>query len=492
MPVTIKKNSHLDFVIQSAKDTTAFGGAAVADAIARDSGLWLNFAEAAPQLEHRRDTSRGCRPDAIIAQILTSFVTGGINVADAGRVDEALAKLVGLPAVADQTTLCKWFNAQSEESVARVWDINRKFLDWTFRQLPPDQLRDQNGKLSVFFDDTNIEVEGHHFQDAKLNYNGDIAYSFQAVWLGGRWLAAGKLDSGNIDCSSHMKELLLDSKALWHPHAEQGLAHFYADSGSSAGKYLTFVNQYNWSWTISYNKWTTVLETQAVAEPDTQWGAAQNGRVRGGKDVKEEFTWLRHQPGEDCLTGHDFATLRYKALDGGDMFYRYAYVACGQPNKASAPITKAEGARDTFAIHRQKGEFENCFSNLLGDLDLHHPPFSSKAANAMWFALGALANNLLRAMQVLTMPEEEQNARLRSIIRYWVTTPAKLTVHAGRRSIKVYVPAALKRHWAELLAKVWPKRQRGGQIRNLPPGHNDPWKVKATGTGKQKPTKGGA
>lgn len=482
----IKKNpSHLDIVVQSAEDVTAFGGAVVADAIARDSGLWELLAAAAPDMEHRQDTSRGIRPDALAAQLLTSFVTGGISVADAGRLakDAALGKLIGLPKMADETTLCKWLNAQTAESVARMWEINRQFLGWVFKQLPQEQLRDKNGKMSVFFDDTEVELDGHYFENSAVNYNGDTAYSFQTVWLCGRWLASGKLDKGSEDCSKHLRPLLLESKELWHPHAEHGNAHFYADSGSSAGKYLNVAAQYNWSWTISYNKWTNVLDKHA--EADKQWGEAHKAIARGSKDVIEEHTWLRHQPGEDCLTGHDFATVRYRPAEGGDLFYRYAYVVCGQANKAPAPVTKPGEAKAVFEIHRQKGAFENCFSNLLGDLDLHHPPCFREAANAMWFALGALANNLLRAMQALAMPEEEQNARLRSIIRYWVTTPVKVTAHAGRRSARVYVPAGLKRFWADLLAKVWAKRQRGGQPRNGPTGQGQHWKVKA------KPSKAG-
>lgn len=203
MSVIKKHPSHLDIVVQSAEDVTAFGGAAVADAVARDSGLWEQLAAAVPDMEHRNDKARGIRPDALVAQLLTSFVTGGISVADAGRLakDSALGKLIGLPKMADETTLCKWLNAQTAESVARMWEINRKFLDWVFKQVPQEQLRDTNGKMSVFFDDTEVELDGHYFENSAVNYNATrptLSKRFGSAdagwllvgWTKARWIAA--------------------------------------------------------------------------------------------------------------------------------------------------------------------------------------------------------------------------------------------------------------------------------------------------------------
>jgi Transposase DDE domain group 1 len=466
--IATKNQTHLDFVTQAADDVSAFGGAVVIDAIARDSGLWDNFAAAQAKIEHRTDTSRGSTPQAIVSQILFGFATGAVSLAGAGRLrlDTALGKLVGLEKMADADTIGKWLGRQTEESVAAVWEINRRFVDWAWKQLPKESLLGKQGRLACFFDDSQVEVEGRCFEGAVVNYEGKRSYSFQTLWLGQKWIVAGRLDEGSVDCSGHLREILLESKSLWHPYAEAGQAHFYADSGSSAGKYLTIVAQYGWSWSISYNKWTGKLEELAGGEKS--WGEKAPAVGRKGEAIEEEHTWLRHQPGEDCVTGHDFATVRYRAAEGGELLYRYAYVVCGQAGKALAPVTKPAEARAVFAQHKMKGEMEHGFSNLLGDLDLHHPPCMGLQANAMWYALGALANNLLRATQALAMPEDQQDMRLRSIIRFWVTTPVKITQHSGRRSARVYVTQGLLRFWSELLAKVWPKRARGGQVANRP------------------------
>jgi hypothetical protein len=167
--------------------------------------------------------------------------------------------------------------------------------------------------------------------------------------------------------------------------------------------------------------------------------------------------------------------VRYRAADGGDLLWRYAYIVCGQPCRPGpagksvpqpAPVHQPEEARAVFARHHHKGALEHGFSNLLGDLDLHHPPCSRFAANEMWYTLGALAHNLLRAVQILHMAEDQQQLRLRQIIRWWMTVPVRLTRHAHRTSARYFVPRAALDWWRVMLGKVWPRRARGRPARS--------------------------
>jgi hypothetical protein len=469
MPSNVKSKSapHLDILLQDCNEVSAYGGAVLVDAIARDSGLWDHIRDLSSSLDHRSDTSRGNTPEVLIAQILTSFATGGFSIEDAGRLaqDPALGKLIGLDSMADASTLNLWLNRQTEQGVEALWEINRKLLAWVFKQLPKSTLC-PNGKAEVFFDGTEIEVEGKCFEKTAINYDGNRAYSWQTLWLNGKWILGAKLDAGNEDVSKHLRPLLLETKDLWHPYAETGEAHFFADSGSSAGKYLTIVDHYNWSWTISYNKWTDKLDNLSAALPESDWGPQIAAVSRKGEDILEQHSFVRHQPGEDCIKGHDFAVVRYQAATGGELLYRYAYVACGQASKVATPVTDPAASAATFAYHKTKGAHEHVFSNILSDLDLHHPPCKRFLSNEAWYALGAIANNLLRAVQALALPEDKQAMRLRSIIRECVVIPVRLTKHAGRSAVKVFITRSLQKWASEVLEKVWPKRARGGQIRN--------------------------
>ena len=459
-PIFSKVSTHVDFVIQSAEDVSAHGGAVMIDALARDFGLWDRI-KALPLLDHRSDKSRGFCPEVIIAQIVLGFCTGGINIADAGRLasDPALGQLLGLPRMADASTVNLWLNRQSTEGCDALWGLIREFVQWVMAKAPKARLVRQ-GRLEVFFDDTQIEVEGHQFENTAKNYEGDNSYSWQTFWVG-PFIAAARMDRGSVEPSAHLAFLLDDARSLWEPYAREGKAHFFADSGSSAGKYLNKIDRRGWGWTVSYNKWTGVLDKLAEATPDGQWSAPEAAIGRKGEAMIEQHTWLRHQPGGDCERGQDFACVRYRAADGGDLLWRYAYIVCGQPGGMAAPTHQPEEAKKVFKLHHHKGQLEHGFTNLLSDLDLHHPPCSRFDANQMWYTLGALAHNLLRAAQILHMEDEQQAHRLRQVIRWWMSVPVKLSRHAHRTCARYFVPKATLSWWRVMLGTIWPRRRPG-------------------------------
>jgi len=59
----------------------------------------------------------------------------------------------------------------------------------------PGRVR-HGGQLEVFFDDTQIEVDGRWFKGTALNYEGKISYSWQTLWVG-PFLADGEWGPGN-------------------------------------------------------------------------------------------------------------------------------------------------------------------------------------------------------------------------------------------------------------------------------------------------------
>ena len=175
---------HPDVVLQAADDVTAHGGAVMIDALARDFGLWEKI-KALTILDHRTDLTRGFTSEVIVAQILLSLCTGGINLADAGRLaeDTALARLLGFPRMADASTLARWLNRQTPAANEALWGLTREFLAWVMPRIPAKRLLHSSKtgppKLDIFFDDTQIEVEGHHFEKTTLNYEGNTSYSWQ-------------------------------------------------------------------------------------------------------------------------------------------------------------------------------------------------------------------------------------------------------------------------------------------------------------------------
>lgn len=101
-------------------------------------------------------------------------------MADAERLnDEPLVReLVRTKKFADQTQLGQWLRAQSDASIAAFWKLIAQFAQWVVERAHAARWT-YAGRAEIFFDDTQIEVHGPSFEGAKINYEGNLALSWQ-------------------------------------------------------------------------------------------------------------------------------------------------------------------------------------------------------------------------------------------------------------------------------------------------------------------------
>lgn len=441
-----KRKSKLHLQLTNSDQASAHGGQVLVDALCRRFDLWKRV-QNEPALDPRKRPGAGFTPAANLAQLLFTLTSGGASLADAERLgsDTVLRELLGLEKGADQTTLGEWLRAQTPASVLALHRINAAFVDWSSQQAKKARWL-HAGQIEVFFDDTEIEVEGKKFEGARLNYEGHRALSWQTLWYG-PWLLDGILD-GAGDVSEHLPILL---EAHQHRWAGQP-SYFYADSGSSAGKFLNRIQEAGFSrWSVSYNKWTDVLDRLAAELPESQWSARPPA-----DQPQEQYAWIKHQPGES-KTAQEFATVRWK--ENGDLMWRYAYVVCQAGPKDNPPAV--------FERHRLKGAKEQGFSEVLSGLDLHHPPCSDLVANQAFYAIAMLAYNLLISLKVLELPDEVQGWRIHTLIRQLLTLPVSVSTHARFKVARICIPAGWLRWWRLFVDQWLPKRKAGRPVVEL-------------------------
>lgn len=431
-----KRSPKIRFEFVPARKQSTLGGLPALEALAQRFDLWKKI-RSLPGLDPRQRTSHGYSPELIVAQLLYCFCSGGASLADAERLnDEPLAKkLARVERFADQTQVGQWLRAQSKESVEAFWDLIAKFIDWVLAQAQAPRWT-YCGRAEAFFDDTQIELTGPSFEGAKINYNGDLALSWQTLWLG-PFLLAGQLGSPS-DVSGALPAMLESHRSRWKDRA----CDFLADSGSSAASYLQAIDQAGFThWSVSYNKWTSVPERTAAALPENAWQAANKTRWRDGSEVVEQHAGIRHTPEKSDFT-FALAVARWKK--DNDMFWRYAFVAHD---------SKGQDAQAIMARHRLKGAKEQLFKEVLRGLDLHHPPCQSLVANQMFYAIAALAYNLMKAAQILSLPDECQGWTVPTLMKQMVRLPATLVHHARRLMARVEVAPSWLNWWQD-----WQKR----------------------------------
>ena len=443
MPVFTKRKSKLHIQLTNSDQASAHGGQVLVDALCRRFDLWTRLHNET-SLDPRKRTGAGYSPVANIAQLIFTLTSGGASLADAERVgkDRVLMDLLGLERGADQSTLGEWLRAQTKESVIALHQINAQLVDWASQQAKPARWL-QGGEVEVFFDDTEIEVQGPKFEAARINYEGNRALSWQTLWEG-PWLLDGILD-GAGDVSEHLPILLQEHQHRWAGRP----SYFYADSGSSAGKFLNRIELGAFGrWSVSYNKWTSALDRLAAGLPESQWSAPPPAG-----QPQEQYTWVKHQPGE-CAQAQKFATVRWKKE--GDLMWRYAYTVCraGENNSPQA----------VFERHHLKGAKEQGFSEVLTGLDLHHPPCLGLIANQAFYAIAMLAYNVLISLKVLDLPDQAQSWRIQTIIRHLLTVPVSVSRHARYEVAHICIPTGWLRWWRLFVDQWVPKRKAGRPV----------------------------
>jgi hypothetical protein len=423
MPALTKRSPKLRLEFVANKAHSVHGGLPAVEALCQQFGLWEKL-RAVPGLDSRKRKTQGYSAELMVAQLLYSLTSGGGSLADAERLnEEPLAKVLArVPAFADQTTVGQWLRGQSPQSIAGFWKVIEEFVSWVLERADARRWT-YCGRGEVFFDDTQIEVNGPSFEGAKINYEGQPG-----------------------DVSSALPAMLERHRAMW----KEGTSDFLADSGSSAGVYLNAIGSCGFThWSVSYNKWIEPLERLAAAQPEGVWSAPRPAKWRDGSAIVEQHCRVRYQP-EGCQEPQTFAVVRFKGAD--EFFWNYRFVACDGNRPDAAAI---------FARHRLKGDKENQIKEVLRGLDLHHPPCAELNANRMFYAIAALAYNILIALKLLHLPDDCQNWQLKTLLRQVLLMPAKLVRHARLLIARVQVPAAWLCWWRTVMSRLWPQPKAG-------------------------------
>jgi hypothetical protein len=187
MPAIHKGSPKIKFQFVASKRQSVLGGLPAIEAMAQEFDLWSKLRRLA-LIDPRKRKGSGFGPDAIVAQFIYCFAAGGTSLADAERLEEdsLVRRLARMDGFADETTLGQWLRAQTPESVRTFWKLIHEFIAWAAQRAEAGRWK-YCSRAEVFFDDTQLEVSGRKFEGAKVNYNGDLALSWQTFWFG-PWL----------------------------------------------------------------------------------------------------------------------------------------------------------------------------------------------------------------------------------------------------------------------------------------------------------------
>jgi hypothetical protein len=79
----------------------------------------------------------------------------------------------------------------------------------------------------------------------------------------------------------------------------------------------------------------------------------------------------------------------------------------------------------------------------------------------MFYAIAALAYNILIALKLLHLPDDCQSWQLKTLLRQVLFMPAALVRHARVLIARVQVPTAWLCWWRTVMSRLWPEPKAG-------------------------------
>lgn len=363
------------------------------------------------QLKQRR---RGVdEVDACLSLIYNlSAGNGSLSDLDRLRADEAACQATGLH--------CGLSSRRASEFLARFTASSLGLLHAIARRVArpvvaahAQRLHGQLGYVPVFVDGSAIEVQGTQFEGARRGYNGSLQYWLHAVFVGDMW-ASSRLHPGGTDVASSWHEQLKDDLAAMLP---QGVCPWVrADNAYYRGDFVRWLQGQRWDYSISVtndNNKAPVLR-QVRGDSGHHWRRLNDD---------EHATLVWHQPaGWDRPQAYVVVCTRYEGAQAL-IEERYQVIAVSRTDLSVAELVRR---------HRAKQGQENALKGPLVEMDLHHPPCKSLAANAAFYSLAQIAQVLLMALKYEALPQGAHSLGVGRLMRTVVRLAGKLT-QSGRQ-----------------------------------------------------------
>ena len=394
-------------------DLTGFGGASILARTAGRYGLFELLEEAVSVKVRDRGASDAETLWAMIASLCRGH--GSLSDLDALRADGVARVLLGLREVPESRRAGEWLSRVGTADVKGLWTAAVRFAERVAPMIVEHEL-ETRGYVPLFIDATGVEVDGALFERARKNYDGERGYWLHAAFAGGLW-TAGQLQPGGGRVTLNWRKLLEWTAGSVPAGTPVWLR---ADNAYYKGELVRLCAARGWDYSISVTNdaWRAPVLEQIEGLADAAWTDI---------GMEEEAIFATHRPRGWDAEQH-YVVVRRRTENGQMLLV---------PRRAVMLVSRADLPLAELVLrHRGKQGQENAFKGPLRDMDLHHPPCRGYRANQAFYALGQIAQVLLRAVQYGALPKSARRHGIRPVIRYVMRATAHMVRTARRVCVR--------------------------------------------------------
>jgi hypothetical protein len=424
---------------------TAHGGVPLLIEAFRTSGA-AAVLDASVVIKRRK---RGLLPSQLVEGLLALWAAGGERCEDLAmlREDAALALLLGHGLPAPQTA--RDFLDAFDEAVPALWQgercqvqgegerlqglakANRRLVAWLQERRPQTT-------ATIDVDATILESQK---RSALATYDGRTGYQpVVALWAEQDVVLADEFRDGNVPAGTGSRRVV--EQALAALPAAAGAVQLRGDSALYEQGLLRWLEARGIGYAISADM-SHELAAAIRALPESAW---QIEREDG--DAVRHWAEVAYVPSDGVSAKDRPAPPRYLALriskkqgrlfaDGGEVKH-FAMVT-------NRPDPDGGSGLDLIRWHRAKaGTVEHAHHVLTNELAAEALPSQRFGANAAWFRLNVMLDNLLSAFKRVALPAELHDARPKRLRFVLLNGIGKVVRHARETVLRLVGEARRK------------------------------------------------
>lgn len=374
--------------------------------VMRTLGVPGKIGEAFP----RPGSNRGYEAWAYIEPVVLMLVGGGRHIEDLREIrdDEALRALVGLRRMPSLSTFGDWLlrtGASAGLRAMRVVDEEVGGAIWK---------RTGTSDYTLDVDATVIEAEK---KEAEMTYKGLRGYQPQLGYLAEDGICLRhEFRAGNVPAQSGALRFLRRCR-----HLCPKIKRLRSDSAFYQAKVVDWCEEKAIGFTITADQDVSIKE---VIRTVRDWEPL---RAEDGKPTDREVGTAVHLMGEAKLPFR-LVIQRWREAQLSlfePQGYRHYVVATNRDELSASEVVW---------FHNKRGQVENSIKELKLGFGMEQMTSGNFRANALWFALGVLASNLVQGMKLLFL-DPEWKSKTVATLRWQLIQVAGRLIRHGRRLI---------------------------------------------------------
>lgn len=363
-------------------------------------------------------SNRGYKASEYVHTLVSLLHDGAVHLEDVVHLysDPVYQELVSHNRLPSSDALGDWLRRQGDlQGEAKMRLVNQHLFSVAL---------ETGNHVTLDIDATIVRAEKG---DAQRSYNGTRGYQPLLGIVEETGIVAGcDFRQGNVSPASNLWDFVLQCQTTYG----QTITTIRSDSAGYQKELIEQCMEHKKYFSITAKQTTGVLSAlEAIPEEQWQQGIYPDGLRANYQVAETSYTFSSRKK------SFRLVAKRYDIGPQGDLFasHKYWVVVTNIPHEQA-------NTHQAILFHAHRGEMERVIGEIKHQFGLQHVPCGQFNANALFFAIGIFAYNLLQIIKLISFTPEKRKSSVRSLRYQLIHLAGKIVFHARYTILHIAAP----------------------------------------------------